>query len=228
MSLKEAYNRIARWPVIDGRSEADIADQLRSGDPELTDQTVQAMAGDLAKMPDPAELDTSDPNNILRAVLSDVGPYARMRYYLKAMDDGVFAPTQQFIRLFPVVWSVSRLHRSDPRLLTLWERVYRESHRNPWRDDIFPPGRYIPVFRGQDATSSPGFSWTTSREVAERYATGEASGRVNASPVILSGRVSSRLVFAYVSRAGESEIIAAPVSVTSSPRDGARVERYIP
>lgn len=230
MSLKETYNAITRWPDIGSRDEGSIADQLTSADPRLLPETVGQMARDFAEMPDPEELlrprgsEMPNATDLLRVVLSDVGPYARMRFYLTALDSGMFSWGQAG-RMFPLVWSVSRIHRADPRLFTLWERIYRECHRSPWLDAPFPQGRYIKVFRGQDAVSSHGYSWTTSLDVAKRYATGEASGRANEAPVILSGRVASRLVYAYISKAGEEELITAPVNVRSSPRDGAHVER---
>lgn len=227
MSLKETYNAITRWPDIRGRDEGFIADQLRTADPRLLPETVESIARDLAAMPDPEEAfptGAESPNDFLRMTLTEVGVHARMRFYLAALDKQTFS-WGQIGRMFPLVWSVSRIHRADPRLFTLWERIYRECQRSPWLDGPFPPGRYIKVFRGQDAVSSHGYSWTTSLDVAKKYATGEASGRTNEAPVILSGRVAARLVYAYVSKAGEEEIITAPVNVRSSPRDGAHVER---
>jgi hypothetical protein len=79
----------------------------------------------------------------------------------------------------------------------------------------------VTVYRGCDEAFRDGVSWTTDREVAERFAAGGRYGRPS-RPVIVTGRIekySPHFYYCDDTRC-ESEIVCTPTIVDKEPYSG--------
>jgi hypothetical protein len=63
----------------------------------------------------------------------------------------------------------------------------------------------ISVYRGQDSSHEVGYSWTTDRDVAEKFAHGTRWR--NGSPVVISGRIRKDAVLFAVNDREEAELV---------------------
>jgi hypothetical protein len=109
------------------------------------------------------------------------------------------------------IWIDSENIRQNPRL---WEQLLRS--KRPERQSIMDdeerdaldamPG-LIPVYQGHTVRRHDGWSWTTDRAKAEWFAQ-RFSDFESSPPALTTGVVYKRLVIAYFTGRGESEIVA--------------------
>lgn len=109
------------------------------------------------------------------------------------------------------IWMDSENIRQNPQV---WQRLLRS--KRPGRMAIMDdeerealeamPG-LIPVYQGHTAKRHDGWSWTTDRAKAEWFAQ-RFSDFEDSPPVLTEGVVLKRLVIAYFTGRGESEIVA--------------------
>lgn len=151
-----------------------------------------------------------------------VGSYARIGWMLD-MAEADHIPLDRLLDLFPRYWPGSDPDDTDPRLLAVWENLWRLNGRSPVTDgEPLPPGRTLAIYRGQGAGDPLGMAWTLDPTTAARFAAG-ASLRVRGAvidPVIVHSRVHRRQVFAYLTNRGEAEVIIDPIwlaKVTMEP-----------
>src|SRR5579863_5610993 len=89
-------------------------------------------------------------------------------------------------------------------LLRLRCRLHTTAPARP--DDSKPP---IIVYRGAECSRVDGISWSRSRPIVERFATGER-GDVGGEPVIATALVPRRAVLMYVNDRNQREVLLDP------------------
>ena len=195
------------------------ATDLQTADPSLPLHSALTIAGDRASA-EPAE-------RMIRAgvafddALPFVGSYARVDFAVRmAMAAERFLSYEHLIEILPGLWSGSDPDDTDPRFLALWQDAWRRNRRRIILDgpglpvDAFVSGRngrkYVRVFRGQDAGSPLGIAWTTDRAIAVKFAAGAALRTSDRRGDVLEGRIHRRMVMAFLTGRGESEVILDP------------------
>lgn len=192
------------------RSKRDMAraSELVAKNPSLPYITAIVMAGDIGsaervdKMLDKGEV-TFD-----RAVHM-VGSYARLDWAIRAQERG-YVHYDNLLKMLPELWRGSDPDDTDPRFLELWRDARRLNHGRYVRDGkALPPGRLLPVYRGQRVTDPVGIAWTTDIDTAKKFALG-ASFRTAIDGVVIERTIRRSDVMAFLTGRGESEAILDP------------------
>lgn len=102
-----------------------------------------------------------------------------------------------------------------------FSKLFRK-HRPQWKPDYMRDEdadayaklpETVTVYRGQDAGSRAGLSWTLNRDTAEEFARGHR-GLFNASPIVIEARVAKMDVAAFYGDRNENEIVLFTATAT--------------
>ena len=198
------------------REQSDLVDKISKKYPSLPFITAFIMAGDILSRKQADEWVASGEYGISEAGWN-VGSFARVDWFADHYDNHSLGDNW-LLRDFPTVWSLSDPDDTDPRFLNLWEKAWKLNGQTYLRDgnpdlDILPDAGMISIYRGQMKADGPlGISWSTSYEVAGKFARG-AGLRVRASGVVINGRVKVSNVLGYLTGRGENEIVVNPKDV---------------
>lgn len=135
-----------------------------------------------------------------RELVWRVGSYARFEWAVKNL------PRRTLFSILPELWVASDPDDTRPEYLALWREAYRRNGGRTVTDGPALPSGLLTIYRGQ-VGERIGISWTLDKGVAEKFArTGGGRGSVVGGKV-LTRRVHSSQVFAYLTQRNESEII---------------------
>lgn len=130
-------------------------------------------------------------------------------------------PKEKLIEEFGDIWRQSESHFQDQpvinRLLefigleksALWNILMDKEDKGEFQK-LRARGRYVRVYRGCWQSNRDGWSWTTDKAVAERFAKRDAP---DGYPLILSGKVIIDDVIAYFNGRQEKEIVVRPGNI---------------
>ena len=143
-----------------------------------------------------------------------VGSYARWGWAMGMVQAGQLSEDWLAANLCHL-WSISDPDDTDPANLAVFRRMYAR-HGGILRDGRpLPKGSstrgYVRVYRGgMPSDVRMGFAWTTDPKVAQKFAAGAGSRVATPGGVVISGRVRSSHVLAYITGRSESEVIVDP------------------
>lgn len=126
-------------------------------------------------------------------------------------------PSTLFWDAWDVVWwSCYNVWPHHDTLIVML-KYHQHCSRARWYDDE-PP---LTIYRGCNAAHVAGLSWTTNRDIAERFAAGHRGFKV-LDPVVASARIHRRDVFDYGDCHDEDEVVVNPaglLDLTVTPFD---------
>jgi hypothetical protein len=207
------------------RERMALADSLLAKDPTLGSLSALIIAGDILTAKTARQMLDAGEVTATESVVF-VGSYARLKYMVGLMDEGLIEPEWVYRRL-PDEWSASDPDDSDPRFLPLWRDAYAWNGSTYLRDgeDVLPKHDVLSVYRGQDWAPGPvvpGLAWSLERRVAEKFAKGAALRQAHRPGVVIEAMVLRKDVLAYMTGRNEAEVIVDPADLIMPTRPRAR------
>ena len=214
-------------PIIDDRTDK-LLEQMRQQAERLAPRVEALMAADPQMKPWTAMTIAQDEESLVRAreaiaaggnpehEVNIVGSYARFDAAVELL------PPKVLYRDIIELWRGADPDDSKPEFLAAWKAAHaakvgpRPKHPTSYLRDGKPipgRGRVIEVYRGQDAGPPSGIAWSTSSEVAERFATGAATRQRDREGVLLYGSILREKVLAYITGRGEFEVVLDPTDL---------------
>ena len=205
----QTHEEVLAEMAADREKRQPIVDALLKADPKLSPVIAYVIASDqLSKqwVWDEVEKGTTP---ILRAVWLP-GSYARMDFVLEAIDRNA-VQQEALYPILPELWRGSDPDDTDHRFHELWLDAWEaHGHRVITDGKRLPPGKYLTVYRGQDADAPAGIAWTLDKKIAEKFARGAATRQSNRGGTVYIGRVRRQNIIAFLTGRGESECIISP------------------
>ena len=206
--------RAQQWadpsPLLAAMDEqGQLAEQIEKENPGIPAITAFVMAGDRLSA-ERALKYVEDGTWGWRRALSLTGSYARLDLAMTLVEKGHMTK-DDLLKDLPELWRGSDPDDTDVKWLLLWQEAWtRNGERTIYDGDIrLPSSPYITVYRGQPKGAELGIAWSTSREIAEKFA-GGAGLRVPAQGVTWRALVPPGNVLAYITERGEYEVIVDP------------------
>lgn len=153
--------------------------------------------------------------------LTLTGSYARLDLARTLVEKGLM-PREDLLKELPELWRGSDPDDTDVKWLLLWQEAWTHNGEQTIYDGAtrLPEADYkapIIVYRGQPDSADFGIAWSTSREIAEKFA-GGAGLRVRTQGVTWRALVPRDKVIAYLTERGECEVIVDPKWATELTR----------
>lgn len=152
--------------------------------------------------------------------LTLTGSYARLDLAHTLVEKG-YMTRRDLLRELPALWRGSDPDDTDVKWLLLWQEAWTHNGEQTIYDtrERLTEAPMLVVYRGQPEGAEFGIAWTTSREIAEKFA-GGAGLRVPTQGVTWRALVPREKVLAYITERGEYEVIVDPKWTTGRTRLG--------
>jgi hypothetical protein len=189
------------------RSESEIAERLVAENPGLHPITAYIMASDQesANLFGARFLEGEATFAQAQAL---IGSYARFGWAVEQYQAGRVG-ADEFFAALPELWTGSDPDDTDLRFYAIWKEAHERNGGVVCDSDQHLPSGSFPIYRGQMPDAELGFSWSTSLDVARKFARG-AGARVPQPGIVYQARVQAPAVLAYLTARGEDEVIVGP------------------
>lgn len=210
------------WPeklrvIMD--EQATMAEQIEKDNPGIPAITAFVMAGDRQSAVRALKYVEAGEWDWQRA-LTLTGSYARLDLAQTLVEKGHMT-RDDLLRELPALWRGSDPDDTDVKWLLLWQEAWTAHGECTIYDteQRLPDSPYVVVYRGQPEGAEFGIAWSTSREIADKFA-GGAGLRVRTQGVTWRALVPRDKVLAYITERGEFEVIVDPKWATGVTRLG--------